>query len=493
MRSKKPPPKPRAKRTPAKASPTPKSKPKAKPRNSKSNKSKKTDKNQHDDDKLTSSDENADENHKTTVHWDNDDNGEGKSLMYLLINWLTDEDNFTRFKTNKTEKRGSAEEIEEYLIKNGILWRDATAIKKKEVAWRRANDVRNQTGSGSWNTCKERKAIEGLADDDPKWLSMEKVALAPILKKCKYYFELEPVFETRHGNTRLAASHSLLDEGEENFTQSQRNSREHSVNSNSAYQEYHNNDDHLERDPFDDSLNSNLAHKDDHLPHEDLLDDLDDDIPQTFKNNNDDLEELINSNPITPSRPSQSRYQRPISSTSMKRTSSKASLPPASQVIPSKRAPNRKSGSADSIQDLIQNNPLDAQLDSIQAPVSQQASQALSHLSRLADNVAITMLPDKPTLNEDDSKKKAKIELEMADVQLSSEKKKLEEHDFNLSSKKEKHLLEMQNYKAELEHQQITRNAQLISMLMRENNWTLQEAMIAAQTAQAMQQSSSSK
>ncbi|EGG09016.1 uncharacterized protein MELLADRAFT_84250 [Melampsora larici-populina 98AG31] len=365
-------------------------------------------------------------------------------------------------------------------------------IARLESAWRDANSVRNQTGSGSWKTATERKAIEGWADDDPKWLSTEKAALAPILKKCKYFFELEPVFETRHGNTRLAVAHSLLDEGEEHFTQSQRVSREHSVKSNLAHQE-HNNDNDLEQDPFDHSLKSNLAHEDYCLHHGDLLGDSDDDMLQMFNNNINDLDDIIDSNPITPCQPSQTPHQHPMSSKSMKRTSSKASLASASQGPSSKRSQNRKSGSADSIQDLIQNNPLDANLDNIQAPISQQASQALDTLSRLAGNVASSMLPEKSTLNDEDAKRKAKIELDLADVQLSGERKKLDEYDFNLSSKKERHMLKIQNFKAEVEHQQITRNVQLISMLMKDNNLSLHDAVSAAQAAQAMQQSNSSK
>lgn len=35
------------------------------------------------------------------------------------------------------------------------------------------------------------------------------IHLAPILKQCKYFFELEPVFGTRHANVRLASARGL--------------------------------------------------------------------------------------------------------------------------------------------------------------------------------------------------------------------------------------------------------------------------------------------
>ncbi|EGF97834.1 uncharacterized protein MELLADRAFT_84213 [Melampsora larici-populina 98AG31] len=145
------------------------------PRKSKSNKSKKTKTNnesaQNEDEKVN----------KSSQHWDKDDNGQGKSSMYLLINWLTEEENFGRFKDNKSEKKGVAEDIERYMIENGITWRSADIIRKKigreEEAWRAADGLRNKTGQGSYLSATELKTAKGWADDDPEWLKVKKVAI----------------------------------------------------------------------------------------------------------------------------------------------------------------------------------------------------------------------------------------------------------------------------------------------------------------------------
>ncbi|KAH9814045.1 hypothetical protein DFH28DRAFT_1127640 [Melampsora americana] len=480
-------------RTPPKSKPA-KRKSKSHSRNSKVNtikKRKKATSESEDDDDESSGDEDDESGaaKKRNPHWEKDDNGNGKSSMYILLDWLTEEGNYDRYKDNKCEKRSVAEEIERYMIKNGIFSRDAPTIGKKivclEKSWRDANGIRCRTGEGSLTTARDRKAVEGWADDDPKWLSLEKVALAPILKKCKYYFELEPFFETRHSNTRLAPAHSLANDESDDveiLTQHQGMARDQSVHSQLA-------DDDLKNGIHNEDLElqSNLPH------HDDMnmagLDESMNVIKQLLDNEDNDGD-IFESNPITPSRPTQTRYQGPTSSLKMKRTSSKTSLASSSVESSRKRGSSQKSGSAASIQDLIKNNPLDKEIDIINGPVSQLHTRQLDRLSQLADNVASHLFPppEKTFLTDDDAKKKAKIKLDMAAVQLKSEKKKLQQHDFDLISRREKHNLEMQRYQAEINHEQISRHAQLISMLMKENNLSLQDAMIAAQSAQAMVQ-----
>ncbi|KAH9820773.1 hypothetical protein DFH28DRAFT_884356 [Melampsora americana] len=484
-RSSKPPAKSSSKTKPAKTNTHSRS------RNSKVNKNKKSKKARSESDANESSEDEEDESgvtKKKNPHWENDDNGNGKSSMYLLIDWLTEEGNYDRYKDNKCEKRGVAEEIEKYMIDHGIFSRDASTIGKKitrlEKAWRDANTIRCRTGEGSLTTARDRKAIEGWEDDNPKWLSLEKAALAPILKKCKYYFELEPFMETRHGNTRLAPAQSLADDdtNEVEFISSgPRRTRDHSIASNLAYE---NKEDDIDQR----QASANLEQHD----HVGRSDESMEDINHLLGNEEDDGE-LSASNPITPSRPSEIRYQAQKSNVHLNRTNSKSSLGSSSLGSSRKRHSSGKSGSAASIQDLIKNNPLDNEIDIINGPISRLHSQKLDRLSQLANSVASNMFPppEKNFLNEDDSKKKAKIELDMAAVQLKSEKKKLEQHDFDLLSRREKHNLEMLRYQAEIKHEQITRNAQLISMLMKDNNLTLQDAMMAAQTAQAMSASTS--
>ncbi|KAH9821951.1 hypothetical protein DFH28DRAFT_1120283 [Melampsora americana] len=276
---------------------------------------------------------------KTTIHWDHDDNGEGKNLMYLLLNWLTDENNFTRFKDNKTEKRTVAEKIERYLFDNGILWRDQNVIRKKiaclESAWQKADQERNRTGAGSWKTAQEKKACSGWGDKDPEWLSVEKAALVPILKLCKYYFKLKPVFASRHGNVRLAVSQSLPPSTEENNIniQSQRDAREHLMNFNLA----------VERgQEVTEQINSSNPTMDD--------------VRNLMNDNGLYLQEFEDTNPPkTPLNQSissqhQSRYSQ--SSTSLKRTASAVALDLSSRSSSSKRG--RPSGSASLIHGLFQ-------------------------------------------------------------------------------------------------------------------------------------------
>ncbi|KAG0149305.1 hypothetical protein CROQUDRAFT_89391 [Cronartium quercuum f. sp. fusiforme G11] len=54
----------------------------------------------------------------------------------------------------------------------------------------------------------ECKAEANWNDDDPEWEIVKDTALAPILKLCKYYFELEPVASPHHGKMRLAPANS---------------------------------------------------------------------------------------------------------------------------------------------------------------------------------------------------------------------------------------------------------------------------------------------
>jgi hypothetical protein len=104
----------------------------SKRKNSKSDSAKKTStKKKSNQKKLTQNEEKEQVTEKTTQHWDRDDNGQGKTSIYFLLNWITDEDNFSRFKSNGSYKRDVAEEVERYLVENGITWRNAGAIQRK--------------------------------------------------------------------------------------------------------------------------------------------------------------------------------------------------------------------------------------------------------------------------------------------------------------------------------------------------------------------------
>ncbi|KAH9811101.1 hypothetical protein DFH28DRAFT_901508, partial [Melampsora americana] len=106
----------------------------------------------------------------------------------------------------------------------------------------------------------------------------------------------------------------------------------------------------------------------------------------------------------------------------------------------------------------------------------------------IADCVAHAILPqpEKKILNEDQEKKRAAIALEMAYVKLSGEEKKFDKYDFDITVKQDKHNLGMQSRRAELAHQKASRNAQLISMLLKEDQLGLEEAMALDQCATGM-------
>ncbi|EGG05941.1 uncharacterized protein MELLADRAFT_87591 [Melampsora larici-populina 98AG31] len=322
--------------------------------------------------------------------------------------------------------------------------------------------------------------------------------MAPILKLCKYYFELEPVFGTRHANVRLAATRSLpatsrnvesKDDG-----QIQRDAREHSINSNLAYEMDQNGS---KRTQLEEGMNGSLVN-DSHLPNEDSDAQSDDitmeEMRRVMNDNFDETPGISDTyTPIRAFQSSQTRSQPQLSSSSLKRTSSKHSLESASQSTMSKRA--RQSGSASSIQGLFEGRNYgssSAGADTFTSTIEREAvinhGKNMDRLTQLAVNMNTAMFgqpTSQPVLSEEQIQKKSSIEIELADVKLSSER-------FDLDSRKEKHLLEIQQMKAEMEHQQVSRNAQLISTLMRDHNMNIHDAMLAAQQAQAMVQSSSS-
>ncbi|KAG0139303.1 hypothetical protein CROQUDRAFT_101770 [Cronartium quercuum f. sp. fusiforme G11] len=111
-----------------------------------------------------------------------------------------------------SSKKEVCKEIKWFFIKEGITWLDANSFQKKikhlNSKWQSTDKWQNQTGVGVWQTVMECKAEANWNDDDPQWECVKDIALAPILKWCKYYFELELVFSPHHGNTRLAPTNS---------------------------------------------------------------------------------------------------------------------------------------------------------------------------------------------------------------------------------------------------------------------------------------------
>ncbi|KAH9809546.1 hypothetical protein DFH28DRAFT_1187863 [Melampsora americana] len=427
---------------------------------------------------------------KITQHWASDDNGQGKSSMYLLLNWITDEDNFSRFKDKGSYKRDVAEEVERYLIENGVTWRDASAIQKKverlEAAWRQANDIRKGTGGGAFDAAFALKEQEKWSDKSPEWLREKKVALGPILKKCKYYFELEHIFSPRHGNTRLSAAHSVAINSDSD--------------SDSAFEDLLRNEAAVTRNPLEHSPHSNVAYKveeEDH-EHRSLDNTFQRNLAHQVENNDDDSETMMDNlrtmfndegDHIRSLSPPVILTQLPASNsnaTPLKRAGSKTSLNSSFESSSQKRS-RTAAGSASKVQNLLQTCNLSNSFGSVtsrkelkdeEVEIISKRDDKIDRLSSLADNLVSLMFvqKEKSVLDCDQEKQKAKIEMEMAEVQLADH-----------------HQLDLQTKRAELEHQQTARNAQLIGKLMKENGLSLQEAMSAVQCATGMSSKDSTK
>ncbi|KAH9817572.1 hypothetical protein DFH28DRAFT_1094396 [Melampsora americana] len=330
-----------------------------------------------------------------------------------------------------------------------------------EIQWQRANKICNGTGGGVCDAALELK-------DNMN---------GPMIALIGRYFL------TQHGNTRLSVAHNLShktkDDNDSN-PENKRNPLENSPNSNLAYQDLQ---DDAQRDALQHSLYSNLAHLDDYQHNSDEL-------MQTLGEMFDEDEHIQQNSPSVDL--TQTQYQGPTtSSTPLKQTASNNTLQSTTQSTHGKRL---KKGSASKVQDLVQcrnisrdsrgSASVEPSNQIVQAKIISKQEAKIDQICTMADNIA-NMFLQKPkfVLDKSQAKQKAKIELKTAKVMLSSEKKKLNMYDFDLNVKRDHHELEMQAKRAELERQQTARHAQLISMLMKDNNLTLEEATSAAKAA----------
>ncbi|EGF97107.1 uncharacterized protein MELLADRAFT_87939 [Melampsora larici-populina 98AG31] len=371
-------------------------------------------------------------------------------------------------------------------------------VEKLEVQWQAANGLRTGTGGGVCDAALELKRKHEWDDDSPKWVREKMVAFGkcPILKECKYYFELEPIFATRHGNTRLLVAHNLPHDTEDEDHHSynhedERDPLEHSPNSNLAYQ------DRQDRIPLEHSLNSNIVH-------DDTCQIDSDGLMEKLREMFDDDEGDRSRSPSLALTQTPYRHQL-TSSTPLEQTASKISL--VQSTAQSSIGKRYKKGSASQIQDLVQTQKVtrggrgsasvEPRNRSFRGSESVEPNNEIKEedfismhemkfdrMCNIADNLA-TMFPQapKPVLDESQEKQKAKIELETAEVVLNNEKKKLELNEFDLGVKRDHHELEMQAKRADLEQQQTVGHARLISMLMKDNSLTLDEAVSAARAA----------
>ncbi|KAA1114121.1 hypothetical protein PGTUg99_022302 [Puccinia graminis f. sp. tritici] len=137
--------------------------------------------------------------------WTTDRNPDGQSSLDLIVDWLTVEGNYDLWRSGRRSKRDVAETIAQYLVTNGAALREWRGIEQQinglERKFRDALAWRNQTGQGIMDEAEELERNFGLGDtDQPEDDHVERArnqTEAAIRKKCKYFYELEPIMVDR--------------------------------------------------------------------------------------------------------------------------------------------------------------------------------------------------------------------------------------------------------------------------------------------------------
>ncbi|ETL81575.1 hypothetical protein L917_18111 [Phytophthora nicotianae] len=121
---------------------------------------------------------------KKSVFWDKDAVIEGKTSIRLVLNWLTTQGNYDKWRgsdrTNGKTKEALLKEIVADLHKAKLLHRDTAGVREKinqlETGFRKVEDFLACTGQGITNETSLR---------------------AEILRRCAYYYELKDVMTDR--------------------------------------------------------------------------------------------------------------------------------------------------------------------------------------------------------------------------------------------------------------------------------------------------------
>ncbi|KAE8895300.1 hypothetical protein PF005_g29004 [Phytophthora fragariae] len=139
---------------------------------------------------------------KKPIFWDRDAVKEGKSSLQVVLDWLSTEMNYNKWRgsdrINENTKEALLKAIVSELKAVGIVHRTTGDIREKisaiERQFREAVDFQVQTGSG---------------------ITTEATLRGEILKRCPYYYKLADVFDSRPSARPSITSDGIDEEDEE--------------------------------------------------------------------------------------------------------------------------------------------------------------------------------------------------------------------------------------------------------------------------------------
>ncbi|KAG1710166.1 hypothetical protein DVH05_017172 [Phytophthora capsici] len=136
---------------------------------------------------------------KKPIFWDRDGVNEGKSSLQVVLDWLSTETNYNKWRgsdrNSGNTKEALLKEIVSELSAVGINHRSTGDVREKintiEKQFREAIDFQAQTGSG---------------------ITSESTLRGEILKRCPYFYKLVDVFESRPSVRPRVTSDAIDDE-----------------------------------------------------------------------------------------------------------------------------------------------------------------------------------------------------------------------------------------------------------------------------------------
>ncbi|OAV92365.1 hypothetical protein PTTG_02241 [Puccinia triticina 1-1 BBBD Race 1] len=146
------------------------------------------------------------------VSWTRDRNADGKSSLDLIVDWLTVQGNYDLWRSGRVSKQDVSERIVTYLVNNGAAQREWRGVEQQiltlERNFRKALAFQNQTGQGIMDEAELERARQDEADlnmsdiEDHVENAQNEIEVK-IQKKCKYFYELEPIMKDRPSSRPL--------------------------------------------------------------------------------------------------------------------------------------------------------------------------------------------------------------------------------------------------------------------------------------------------